>query len=148
MLRRVGTLCFYTPKHIETCHRLFSTKTSKDKNLFDIKVPKKRSLTIKEKDVYKFFASPEKKVAHNFPESFFVKKRGKTPDNFYLAHKEAANIISKVMTNELPKDKLIMEVNPGIGLLTQKLIDETDNDLFLYEANEEMFDKLAVCSIS
>jgi hypothetical protein len=81
----------------------------------EIKLPKKRSLGITEKEVYKYFSSPDKRVAHNYPETFFVKKRIKTPDNFYIADNEAANIVAKYMKENLPADKLIMEVNQELG---------------------------------
>lgn len=140
MLRKARAFNLLAVKYLDRYHRLASTKTS---GLL-LKVQKKKNLTITEKEVYKFFSTPDRKVAQNFPVAFFTKKRGKSPDNFYIAHKSAANSIFKAMKKDLPADKLIMEVNPGIGLLTQKFIDETNNELFLYESHEELFDKLAV----
>lgn len=138
MLTSKALLSIYTSRHLEVFHRLLSTKAAKE-----IKLPKRKS-TKTENEVYKYFNYPERKLAHSFPETFFVKKRGKTPDNFYIASNVAASTIADSLKKDLQADKLIMEINPGIGLLTEKLIKETDNDLFLYEAHEQLFDKLAV----
>lgn len=142
MLARKGLLSINTSRYLETFHRLLSTKAAKETKLL-----KRKGTAITEKEVYKYYNIADRKVAHSFPDTFFVKKRGKTPDNFYIASNLAASTIAKSLKKELPPDKLIMEINPGIGLLTEKLITETDNDLFLYEAHEQLFDKLAVSSI-
>lgn len=140
MLTRKGLLS--SLRHLEIYHRLLSIKAAKE-----LKLPKRKSTAITEKEVYKYYNYADRKVAHSFPETFFVKKRGKTPDNFYVASNLAASTIANSIKKDLPADKLIMEINPGIGLLTEKLITETDNDLFLYEAHEQLFDKLAVSFI-
>jgi len=141
MLSRKGLLNIFNSRHLEIFHRLLSTKVANE-----LKSPKRKS-PVTGKEVYKYYNYPERKIAHSFPETFFVKKRGKTPDNFYIASNIAASTIANSLKKDLPADKLIMEVNPGIGLLTEKLITETNNDLFLYEAHEHLFDKLAVSCI-
>ncbi|XP_019554065.3 dimethyladenosine transferase 2, mitochondrial [Aedes albopictus] len=62
-------------------------------------------------------------------------KRTQTTDRFYVASPERAKEIAKLLTDDLEPDGLLVEVNPGMGLLTKELLEKTDN-LFLYEADE------------
>lgn len=129
-------------RHLDSCYRVLSTSTINEVKA-KVKVPRRKT-QIQERETYQHFSLKGKNEALHFPESFFIKKKSKIPDNFYIADKLAALKIINELKKDLPEDKLIMEVNPGIGLLTQMLIDETKNDIFLYESEELLFYKVAV----
>lgn len=57
----------------------------------------------------------------------------KAPEGFYIAHEESAEKIAQVLVKDLDKDQTLVEANPGLGLLTQRLIERTSNNLMLYE---------------
>lgn len=96
------------------------------------------------KDVVKHFDTPYRSAAFDFPKSLMLKKRKKSNDVFYVADKLAASKIIKEFKKDLPANKPILEINPGIGLLTKYLIQDTPNDLFLYENDASMYDELLV----
>lgn len=96
------------------------------------------------KEIFTYFNDPERKnVLRNVPEKL-LKKKTKAPDGLYLASEESAKTIFDILKQDLAKDKTLIEVNPGIGLLTKHLITETDNDLLLFEPCEDFHSNLAV----
>jgi hypothetical protein len=141
MLGKVQRFAVCT-RYIESLHRCLATKTASEPKT-KVRAPKKVT-PVQEKEVYQHFNTPTRKAALNYPEEFFIKKRSKVPNSFYIADKLAALEIVKELQKDLPENKMIMEINPGIGLLTQLLIEETKNDLFLYEQDKNLFYKMAV----
>lgn len=95
-------------------------------------------------EVYKHFNNEERKKALEFPEGHFKKKRKTMSQEFYVADKLGAFKIIKHLKKNLPKEKPVIEINPGVGILTQLLINETSNDLFLYELDENLLSNLNV----
>ncbi|KAG5684931.1 hypothetical protein PVAND_014139 [Polypedilum vanderplanki] len=139
MLRKTERLFIFT-RNFNNIYRCLSTETISETKKKVKSLKKKKS--IEEKKIYKYF---DKKIVQEYPEELFVKKKNnkKVDDNFYIANEKAARIIFNELVKDLPKNKLLIEINPGIGLLTQLLIDETKNDLFLFEQKEDLFHKTA-----
>lgn len=74
-------------------------------------------------------------VINKFPASLL--RRTQVSEHFYLAAPKLAKNIAKWVTDGMGPDQLLVEVNPGVGLLTQELLKKTNN-LLLYE-NDESF---------
>lgn len=75
-----------------------------------------------------------------------LRKKNKLPEIFYIAHEEAAEKIAEVMLTDLDKDQTLLEANPGLGYLTQRLIEKCDNKLILYEPSKNLHSHLEVSS--
>ncbi|EAT35245.1 AAEL012582-PA [Aedes aegypti] len=73
------------------------------------------------------------KIVDTFPSALL--KRTQTAERFYFAAPQRAKALAKWITNGLEPDRLLVEVNPGMGLLTKELLKKTDN-LMLYETEE------------
>lgn len=61
-----------------------------------------------------------------------------------MATDSVASIIADILKKDLKPNKPIIEINPGPGLLTKHLINETENTLMLYEPNEAFYSELSV----
>ena len=88
------------------------------------------------KDIQSYFNNKEREfVLKKFPEKF-LRKKIKTPENLYICDEECAEIIADYITKSDGNNKPVIEINPGIGMLTKHLLQKTNNDLMLYENNE------------
>ena len=56
-----------------------------------------------------------------------------------IIHNTAANIVVENMEPDLSNNDLIMEINPGPGLLTDKLLSTVKNHILLFEPREEFY---------
>ena len=98
------------------------------------------------KEIISHFDVPEKRfVLNSFPEKILQRNR-KDPDGLYIASEETARIIANVLEKDLNPNKLIVEANPGTGLLTKHLLNKTENDILLYEPKEHFHRHLNVSS--
>lgn len=88
------------------------------------------------KDILTYYTDEDQRLALlKFPDKF-LKRKSKSVEGFYVATEKTANKISDVLKKDLRSDQTLMEVNPGPGFLTNRLINDTDNDLLLYEPFE------------
>lgn len=70
-----------------------------------------------------------------FPEKL-LKIRKNLDLSMYIASDDSARVIADVLKKDLPRDRTLLEISPGLGLLSKLLINETDNDLMLYESDQ------------
>lgn len=85
------------------------------------------------KSVLAYFDVPERRdVLKRFPEEF-IKRKKTVSDGFYLACNDTARMIADALMKDLPPNRTLIEVNPGLGLVTEHLINEKPNKLVLYE---------------
>ncbi|EAA00845.4 AGAP001720-PA [Anopheles gambiae str. PEST] len=73
-------------------------------------------------------------VLKQFPPSI-LRKSSLSTERFYLANRTTAARIADVLTQDLPADRLLVEVNPGPGLLTEQLLQRNVQNLRLYETD-------------
>ncbi|XP_062564116.1 dimethyladenosine transferase 2, mitochondrial [Armigeres subalbatus] len=78
-------------------------------------------------------------VMNKFPASLL--RRTQVSEQFYLAAPKLAKNIAKWVTDGMGPDQLLVEVNPGVGLLTKELLKKTNN-LLLYETDESFAPEL------
>uniref|UniRef100_A0A182MR20 Dimethyladenosine transferase 2, mitochondrial n=1 Tax=Anopheles culicifacies TaxID=139723 RepID=A0A182MR20_9DIPT len=87
------------------------------------------------KDVLEHFQTAEgmdASVLRHFPPSI-LRKSSLNTERFYVANQETAEQIATVITKDLPPDRLLVEVNPGPGLLTEQIMKRNVTNLRLYE---------------
>ena len=53
-----------------------------------------------------------------------------------ILDREASKQLVKALKQDLKKDDLIAEINPGVGVLTDRLIEDTNNNLLLFEPRQ------------
>lgn len=85
-------------------------------------------------DVEKFIdSSPEYfQIKDKLPKSLL--KKFKSPESMYLINKQTAKHITKALESHLDKDCSIIEVNPGLGILTNELLQCQKNRIYIYES--------------
>lgn len=128
-------------------HRYYSAQISTDdlEDAVKIKAPRKPRRKVSDdqqsnsdnlkmsRDMRQHFSIVEKKfVLSSYPESL-LKKKTKLPTGLYNTCPNIARAIVDEVKKDLPEDRPILEVNPGTGTITNLLLRETKNDLFLYE---------------
>lgn len=87
------------------------------------------------KEILKHFNEPNcKYILSCFPERHL--KRKKKPDDLYIANETTARTIADWIKKDLKADQTLIEVNPGLGLLTTHLVKETANDILIFEPDE------------
>ncbi|CAO1431609.1 unnamed protein product [Diamesa hyperborea] len=106
----------------------------------DTQKPKKKRKSSTEprisKDIQSYFNNEEREfVLKQFPDKL-LRKKVKTPENLYICDEVCAELIANYITKSDGKDKPIIEINPGLGMLSKHLLKKTKNDLMLYENNE------------
>ena len=123
------TICIFKTQKLRSCIcRMSSQKSAKksDRNAFT-----------KRKELY----------GAEYPEKLLTKKQ-KTPDHMYLANAEAAQTMSELIEpfiNELPAETVTaLELNPGMGWFTQKLLDREQRfkRIILHESMDHFMPKL------
>lgn len=96
------------------------------------------------KEMQTYFDEPSKRfVFDSFPSKLLQKNR-KSPDELYLANEDTAFLIADIVKRDLKSNMTIIEANPGVGLITNHLVNETENDIFLYEPKEHFHKSLNV----
>lgn len=61
-------------------------------------------------------------------------RKYKTPESMYLINRDTAKVIANTVKNDINNSPVI-EVNPGLGLLTEQLLNCQKNHIYLYEAS-------------
>lgn len=143
MLRKSLKLLM-TTRAFNNINRVLSTAAEEEL----IVKPKKRVKKTKDetipKDIFKSFDYPGRTIAFDYPATILKKQRKKSKvDALYIADQNTADKIFESITKNLPEDKLLVEVNPGIGLLTKRLI-EKRNKLILFESDKILTQRLNV----
>lgn len=97
-----------------------------------------------QKDLYKHFNQINRQNALEYPPEILAKTKKKTIDGFYIADSHGADMVFEAVTKNLSSEKPLLEVNPGLGMLTKRLLAETENKLLLCEPDKFCFDKITV----
>lgn len=100
-----------------------------------------------QQDVYKFFEDNKLLDVYNLFPKKFLSKKFKAPEHFYIAHPNAAEIIANHLKTYCNDDRPFIEINPGPGILTEKLLKSKMKDIRLYEVNDQFVPYLKVCNI-
>lgn len=91
-------------------------------------------------DVRRHYCTPElDAIMRSFPDKY-LRKKYRYPETFYIADPQGAAQLEQLMFADAPANdqRTFVEVNPGPGLLTQRLVDGGRvRDLRLYETNRE-----------
>jgi dimethyladenosine transferase 2, mitochondrial len=123
---------------------MLSTKakvTKKDDNLLGVKKKLKLLSDPDEKEILKYFSAPERLAALKYPDTIMKRSKKKKIEHLYVGDEETAQKIANILTDNLPRDLQLIEVNPGVGMLTKHLA-QTENKLFLYENNDSLHNQL------
>lgn len=100
---------------------------------------KKRS-----KELAAYFDTPERKhILSSYPEPM-LRRKSKVPEGLYNTSESVARTIVDHLKKDLPPDKPLCELFPGRGHITKLLIEETKNQLLLYEPEEKFHKHLSV----
>ncbi|CAH2094591.1 unnamed protein product [Euphydryas editha] len=79
-------------------------------------------------------SSPEyKNVIDIVPKSLL--RKYKAPETMYLINRNTAKDITDILKKYINKDAPVVEVNPGLGYLTQELLQCQKNRIYLYETS-------------
>ncbi|ETN67550.1 RrnaAD, ribosomal rRNA adenine dimethylase [Anopheles darlingi] len=84
------------------------------------------------KDVQDYFQARDASVLSLFPPNL-LRKCSQNTERFYIADRSASQQVADVLTRDLPADRLLVEVNPGPGLLTSELLKKHKQNLRVYE---------------
>lgn len=85
-------------------------------------------------DVLNFLQStPENRnIIEKLPKSLL--KKYKSPESMYLIDRKTAKEITKTIKNYLDKGSPLIEVNPGLGLLSEELLKCQGGHIYMYES--------------
>jgi hypothetical protein len=144
MLRKVNSTGTYA-RYFNNFNRCLSTinKCEPQQPPQEPRKPK----PLRDRKTFQYFNHPDRSDALRYPEILFKRRTIKKLEQFYVADNSGATIINEELKKNLPDDKPLMEVNCGVGLLTKKLLNETKNDLYLYESEKDLLENLTVSRI-
>lgn len=95
-------------------------------------------------DFRRTFCTPElEDVLQSFPPKLLNRKHN-IPETMYIAHPRAADIVAEHLLKNHNRDTTFVEINPGVGLLTQRIIEANVEDVRLFEGTREMLPALHV----
>ncbi|XP_050091458.1 dimethyladenosine transferase 2, mitochondrial, partial [Anopheles aquasalis] len=134
-----------------TAHRSLATKVLKE-NTKAARAKKSRTVdsaagtTVADpvtvpKDVQDYFQSRDASVLSLFPPNL-LRKCSQNTERFYVADRSTALQVADILTRDLPTDRLLVEVNPGPGLLTTELLKQHKQNLRVYETEASFEDRL------
>lgn len=131
-------------------HRLYATSLSdlplQLQNALPNKKPRARKATVEPKlstEILSYFDDSDRTgLLRSMPEELL--KRKKSPPALYLASTVTARIIADALKENLAPGQSLIEVNPGLGLISRYLANEVDNDIQLFEPYEHFHANLAV----
>lgn len=95
-------------------------------------------------DFRRTFNTPElEHMLQSFPPKLLNKKQN-VPESMYVAHPKAVDAIAEHVLSGHSRHKTFVEINPGLGLLTRKLLGAQVDDIRLFEGTREMLPYLNV----
>lgn len=95
-------------------------------------------------DIRKHFSTPElQQLLTQFPDKV-VRKKIQAIDHLYIADPIGAQMILKHVLKNFNRKIPFVEVNPGVGLLTELLLQQDVPDLRLFEVNADFIPSLTV----
>lgn len=133
-------------------YRTLVTATSNDA-IINTETPKPRQIRRRKVDLTEPNISKEILAHFNVPDRQFVlksfaadllKKRRMVVQGLYIADRDTAEVIGNNVLKNLRPDQSLMEMNPGLGLVTKRLLNESENDLLLYEPSTDFHPRLKV----
>lgn len=134
------SLRLYSSK-INLTEKLSGWAQAQKKVVKKIKSSESKSTVKLSRDIQSYFKDINKNsILPLIPEKF-LKRTKRIADQLYLTDEDVAEIIFNEI-NKHCSTSTIVEVNPGIGLLTKKLMTKPLSQLILYESNEEMYKNL------
>lgn len=95
-------------------------------------------------DILKYLEndSEYKNLICKLPKSLI--KKYKSPESMYLINKKTANNIVNTIRNHLDEKSPIIEVNPGLGFLSEEILKNGHNHLYLYETSNHFSEYIKV----
>lgn len=79
------------------------------------------------------------------PKSLF--RKYKTPESMYLINQNTAKIIAKSVTKHISTTSPIVEVNPGLGILSKELLHHLSNHIYMFELSNHFSQHIGVSMI-
>ena len=140
LTRNLSTIPAQNIENEEIKTKKKDAKINFDEFMMDTLKPRKKRKSSTEprisKDIQSYFSNKEREfVLKQFPDKL-LRKKIKTPENLYICDEGCAELIANYITKSDGYDKPVIEVNPGLGMLSKHLLKRTTNDLMLYENNE------------
>ncbi|CAG9789335.1 unnamed protein product [Diatraea saccharalis] len=132
MLLKMNNICrSYTIKYMKKLQQRQSSMKTEQKN------------TKVANDVINYLQNiPEYTgLLENLPKSLLRKYR--TPENMYLINKNTADKILNTLKPHIRPENPIIEVNPGMGFLSEKLITNLNNNLYMFETSNHFLPQLS-----
>lgn len=71
-------------------------------------------------------------------------RKYKTPESMYLINKSTAKVIAQTVKKHMNEYSPMVEVNPGLGLLSMELLQCNKNQLYMYETSNHFTQYLNV----
>ncbi|GAB0092805.1 rRNA adenine N(6)-methyltransferase [Sergentomyia squamirostris] len=106
------------------------------------KTRKKRKVKSAENDaipenIIEYFKSKHQSAQlEGFPSDYLIKKQ-QTPDHLYIVDESVAKTVAGIVCKNSQDDSPIVEINPGLGILTQELLKVSKQKIHLYEVDNE-----------
>lgn len=90
------------------------------------------------------FCTPElETLLRSFPPKLLNRKHN-FPETLYIAHPKAVDTIAEHLLKDHSRHTTLVEINPGLGLLTDKIIESNVEDIRLYEGSRDIVPGLQV----
>lgn len=131
-------------------HRLYATTSAGVPLQLQNALPRKpraRKATAETKlptDMSSYFNKADREGLLKSMPAKLLKKKIKSPPALYLASSATARIIADALKENLAPGQSLIEVNPGLGLISKHLAKEVDNDIQLFEPYEGFHANLLV----
>lgn len=95
-------------------------------------------------DVVNYLENSEeyRDVKDKLPNSLL--RKYKTPESMYLINKKTAKYIAKTVTSHINEESAVVEVNPGLGFLSEELLHCMSNHIYMYETSNHFSPHLNV----
>lgn len=106
-----------------------ATKARKKKNREE--EPTAALCPSKEQTEY-FQSTNNQKILEDVPPTL-LKCNSRYKERYYVASPETAKVICKQLTDAMPQDTFLVEINPGPGILTREIIRKNFDNLMLIE---------------
>lgn len=106
--------------------------------------PVERPMKPSSKILKHFIASGDEEVVRSFPLKLTGRQHSKAPLDLYIASKNTARNIVEHLKPYLKMDVPLVEVNPGLGVLTKELLKANTGKLIVFEPNVDFTKSIEV----